>query len=52
MSEKEKNIKKIAILDADYKKSKNLFNTSKIFPNLALMKISAYYKKKGYEVEW
>lgn len=52
MSEKEKNIRKIAILDGDYKRGTNLFNTPSIFPNLALMKISAYYKKKGYKVEW
>ncbi len=25
---------------------------SKVFPNLALMKISSYYKSKGYIVEW
>jgi len=45
-------MKKIAILDGDYKRGTNLFNTPNIFPNLALMKISAYYKKKGYKVEW
>lgn len=34
---------KIALIDLD--------NTGK-FPNLALMKISAYHKAKGHEVEW
>ena len=31
MSEKEKNIKKIAILDGDYKRGTNLYNKLKIF---------------------
>lgn len=42
----------IALLDGDYKRGTNLFNTEKRFPNLVLMKISAYYKQKGYKIEW
>ena len=41
----------IGLLDEDYKRETNLFNTPRQFPNLALMKISAYYKQKGYQVE-
>jgi hypothetical protein len=44
--------KKIGLLDVDYKHGKNFYNKVNIFPNLALMKISSYYKQKGYEVEW
>lgn len=43
---------KIGLLDVDYKRGRNINNTKKIFPNLALMKISAHYKQKGYKVEW
>lgn len=40
-------MKRIALHDADSEHIKN-----KIFPNYALMKISAYHKQKGDEVEW
>lgn len=40
-------ILKIGIHDAEYEKMHN-----KSFPNLALMKISAYHKKQGHQVEW
>lgn len=43
---------RIGLLDIDNKTGHNLFNTKRIFPNLALMKISAYYKKRGDKVEW
>lgn len=36
----------------DQNKVINIYRTPSIYPNLALMKISAYYKKKGYKVEW
>lgn len=41
---------KIGLIDADlfYRKRR----PSKIFPNLALMKLSAYHKQQGDEVEW
>nr|BDI55058.1 MAG: radical SAM superfamily enzyme with an N-terminal intein homing endonuclease [uncultured archaeon] len=45
-------MKKIGLIDVDYKRGTNIFGTKKLFPNLALMKISAYYKRKGYKVEW
>jgi len=45
-------LRKIGLIDVDYKRGNNIFNTKKLFPNLALMKISAYYKRKGYKVEW
>lgn len=40
-------IKKIALIDNEAISMKN-----KSFPNLALMRISTYYKHKGYDVEW
>lgn len=40
-------MKKIALIDNEMFTMKN-----KMFPNLALMKISTFYKEKGYEVEW
>lgn len=45
-------MKTIGLIDVDFKRGTNIFNTKNIFPNLALMKISAYYKKKDYKVEW
>ncbi len=42
----------VGLIDVDYKIGRNINNTPKKFPNLALMKISAYYKSKGYKVEW
>lgn len=45
-------MKTIGLIDADYKRGTNLFNKPSLFPNLALMKISAYYKQKDYRVEW
>ena len=38
---------KIGLHDAEYEQMAN-----KSFPNLALMKISAYYKNLGHQVEW
>ena len=38
---------KIGLHDAEYEKMAN-----KSFPNLALMKISAYYKNLGHQAEW
>ena len=37
---------RIGIIDVDQKNNKNPF------PNLGLMKISAYHKQKGDTVEW
>ena len=46
-------MKLIGLLDVDYKKKyTRIYHKHSLFPNLALMKISAYYKKKGYKVEW
>lgn len=40
-------MKKIALIDNE------MFTMrKKTFPNIALMKISTYYKQRGYEVEW
>lgn len=44
--------KYIGLIDVDYKRGTNIFNTKKVFPNLALMKISQFYKNEGYKVEW
>jgi hypothetical protein len=44
--------KTIGLLDVDYKRGRNVNNTTKQFPNLALMKISTYHKRKGDAVEW
>ena len=38
---------RIGLHDAEYERMNN-----KSFPNLALMKISAYYKSLGHQVEW
>lgn len=38
---------RIGLHDAEYERMAN-----KSFPNLALMKISAYYKNSGHQVEW
>ncbi len=39
-------------MDHNHNKGTNIYGTPYFYPNLALMKISAYYKKKGYKVEW
>ena len=44
--------KVIGLLDIDFKQGRNVNNTKGSFPNLALMKISGYYKEKGYKIEW
>jgi len=44
--------KVIGLFDVDFKQGFNVNNTQGTFPNLALMKISAHYKAKGYEVKW
>jgi len=44
--------KLIGLIDMDQDKGTNLYGIPFFYPNLALMKISAYYKKKGYKVEW
>jgi len=36
----------------DKNKGTNIRGNPYFYPNLALMKISAYYKNKGYDVEW
>ena len=38
---------KIGLIDVD-----NWGKLNKCFPNISLMKISAFYKKQGYCVEW
>ena len=38
---------RIGLIDVD-----NYMKINKCFPNIALMKISAYCKSKGYDVEW
>ncbi len=45
-------MKTIGLIDMDQNKGTNIYGTPFFYPNLALMKISAYYKKKGYKVEW
>ncbi len=42
-------MKTIALIDNEMYTNKN---KSKKFPNFALMKISRYYKDRGYQVEW
>ncbi len=40
-------MKKVALID-----NEKFLDNKKVFPNYALMKISTFYKNKGYEVEW
>ena len=44
--------KTIGLIDLDGKRGYNVNNTKRVFPNLALMKLSSYYKQKGFKVEW
>ncbi len=47
VDKKGREIMRIGLHDAEYERMLN-----KSFPNLALMKISAYYKSFGCQVEW
>ena len=43
-------MKIIGLFDVDFKTGHNYYNKKKIFPNLALMKLGAWHKKRGDEV--